>query len=57
VQGLLDGGRGRPPYGLMVSGMDMNIPQEIFCVFYAIFWGAVFNVLARWKPFKLKQTI
>lgn len=29
----------------------MNDAQQIYAVFYAIFWGAVFNVLGRWKPF------
>lgn len=30
----------------------MNTPQEIFVVFFAIFWGAVFNVQGRWKMFQ-----
>lgn len=29
----------------------MNDAQQIYSVFYAIFWGASFNVLPRWKPF------
>jgi hypothetical protein len=29
----------------------MNDAQQIFAVFYAIFWGGVFSVSARWKPF------
>lgn len=29
----------------------MNDYQQIFVVFFAIFWGAIFNVLARWKPY------
>jgi hypothetical protein len=29
----------------------MNDAQTIFAVFYAIFWGAVFSVSSRWKPF------
>jgi hypothetical protein len=29
----------------------MNDAQTIFAVFYAIFWGGVFSVLSRWKPF------
>lgn len=29
----------------------MNDAQTIFTVFYAIFWGAVFSVSSRWKPF------
>jgi hypothetical protein len=35
----------------MTAMKEMNIPQQIFCVFYAIFWGAVFSVSARWKHF------
>jgi len=31
----------------------MNTPQEIFGIFYAIFWGAVFSVSSRWKAFNL----
>ncbi len=30
----------------------MNTTQSIFVVFYAIFWGAVFNVQGRWKMFQ-----
>ena len=26
--------------------------QMLFVIFYAIFWGANFNVLPRWKPFQ-----
>ncbi len=29
----------------------MNDSQQIYAVFYAIFWGGIFNVLSRWKPF------
>jgi hypothetical protein len=29
----------------------MNDAQTIFSVFYAIFWGAIFSVSARWKAF------
>lgn len=29
----------------------MNTYQTAFTVFYAIFWGAVFNVVGRWKAF------
>ena len=30
----------------------MNMTQSIFVVFFAIFWGAVFNVQGRWKMFQ-----
>ena len=30
----------------------MNTTQSIFVVFFAIFWGAVFNVQGRWKMFQ-----
>lgn len=30
----------------------LNDPQTVFMVFYAIFWGAIFGVLPRWKPFQ-----
>jgi len=29
----------------------MNDAQQIFAVFYAIFWGAIFSVSSRWKAF------
>ena len=29
----------------------MNEVQQTFTVFFAIFWGAIFNVLPKWKPF------
>lgn len=29
----------------------MNDAQQIFAIFYAIFWGSQFNVIPRWKPF------
>lgn len=29
----------------------MTTTQQVFVVFFAIFWGGVFNVLARWKMF------
>ncbi|MFH1615777.1 MAG: hypothetical protein ABIG61_11940 [Planctomycetota bacterium] len=30
----------------------MNITMQVFTVFFAIFWGFVANVLARWKAFQ-----
>ncbi len=30
----------------------MSIAQQVFVVFYAIFWGAVFNVQGRWRMFQ-----
>jgi hypothetical protein len=30
----------------------MKDAQNIFFLFYAIFWGAIFNVQARWKAFQ-----
>ena len=30
----------------------MTTTQSIFVVFFAIFWGAVFNVQGRWKMFQ-----
>lgn len=30
----------------------MTVAQEIFVVFYAIFWGAVFSVQGRWRMFQ-----
>jgi hypothetical protein len=29
----------------------LGVLQTIFLVFYAIFWGGIFNVQARWKAF------
>lgn len=29
----------------------MNEFQQVFTVFFAIFWGATFNVQPKWKPF------
>ena len=31
--------------------MSLNIPQQIFVLFYAIFWGTVASTLPRWKAF------
>jgi hypothetical protein len=31
----------------------MNESQQVFVVFYAIFWGAIANVQPRWKPFQV----
>src|SRR3989344_4841570 len=30
----------------------MTITQSIFVVFFAIFWGAIFNVQGRWRMFQ-----
>jgi hypothetical protein len=27
-------------------------PQEVFCIFFAIFWGVIANVQPRWKAFQ-----
>jgi len=32
--------------------MDLNSCQQTFMVFYAIFWGATFNVLTKYKAFQ-----
>jgi hypothetical protein len=29
----------------------MNVPQQVFTIFYAIFYGAMANALPRWKAF------
>ena len=31
---------------------SLNTTQSVFVVFYAIFWGAVFNVQPKWKGFQ-----
>jgi hypothetical protein len=30
---------------------ELNLPQTVFTVFYAIFWGVVANAQPRWKAF------
>jgi H+/Cl- antiporter ClcA len=30
---------------------SLNIPQTVFCLFFAIFWGLVANAQIRWKAF------
>jgi hypothetical protein len=37
----------------MHTGTGLNLSQNVFVVFYAIFWGAIFNVQSRWKSFQL----
>jgi hypothetical protein len=32
---------------------DLNVHQQTFMVFFAIFWGAIFSVQGRWKAFQL----
>ena len=32
--------------------MEINIYQQVFLLFYAIFWGAVASVQPRWKAFQ-----
>src|SRR3970040_2162923 len=40
------------------SGGELAMPipieplQQVFMLFYAIFWGAIANVQPRWKPFQ-----
>lgn len=31
--------------------MEMNVPQQIFAIFFAIFWGTSSNAWPKWKPF------
>src|SRR5437870_760073 len=31
--------------------MQLNVMQTIFLVFFAIFWGGIFNAQVRWKAF------
>jgi hypothetical protein len=33
------------------SLLQLNIPQQIFTVFYAIFWGTAANAQPKWKAF------
>jgi hypothetical protein len=33
--------------------MKINLPQMIYTVFFAIFWGTVAGAWPRWKPFHL----
>jgi hypothetical protein len=30
---------------------SLNVPQTVFCLFFAIFWGLVANAQLRWKAF------
>lgn len=30
---------------------NLNVPQTVFCLFFAIFWGLVANAQFRWKAF------
>jgi hypothetical protein len=30
---------------------SLNVPQTVFCLFYAIFWGLVANAQISWKAF------
>jgi len=41
---------------LTIGAKNMNDAQQIFAIFYAIFWGAVHSVLGRWKPFNFGLT-
>lgn len=31
--------------------LNLNVPQQVFTVFYAIAWGTTANALPRWKAF------
>ena len=35
----------------MSGVVSLNVPQTVFCLFYAIFWGLVANGQIRWKAY------
>jgi hypothetical protein len=34
-----------------MGSLNLNVPQQIFVLFYAIFWGTMANALPKWKAF------
>lgn len=35
-----------------MADLALNVPQQLFAIFFAIFWGTSSNVWPRWKPFQ-----
>lgn len=31
--------------------LSLNVPQQVFVVFFAVMWGAIHNVMGRWQAF------